>query len=245
MKKTAFSRILTTLGICLVLFLLVGAQKKNEPQPRSNVPENLLDGLEWRCIGPAIMGGRIDDFAVVESDPDIIYTAAASGGLWKTVNSGITWEPIFDGQSTSSIGAVTIAPSSPDIVWVGTGESNNRQSSSWGDGVYKSEDAGLTWKNMGLRGSHHIGRIVVHPQNPEVVYVAALGRLLSLARSIGSYTGAPSEGQLRDIGKYGERLNALIEKINAVIGEDIPRLNKLMDENDIPYIAPLQKIKVF
>jgi photosystem II stability/assembly factor-like uncharacterized protein len=177
MKKIEFSRMLAILGVCFVSVFLIGAQEKSDSQRRLSVPESLLDGLEWRCIGPAIMGGRIDDFAVVESDPDIIYTATASGGLWKTVNSGITWEPVFDGQSTSSIGAVTIAPSSPDMVWVGTGEANNRQSSSWGDGIYKSEDGGRTWKNMGLRDSHHIGRIVVHPQNPEVVYVAALGRL--------------------------------------------------------------------
>jgi photosystem II stability/assembly factor-like uncharacterized protein len=177
MKKAASSRILTLLGVCLGFFFLAGAQKKDNPQPRLIVPENLLDGLEWRCIGPAIMGGRIDDFAVVEGNTDIIYAASASGGLWKTVNNGVTWEPVFDGQSTSSIGDVAIAPSSPDVVWVGTGEANNRQSSSWGDGIYKSEDAGLTWKNMGLRDSHHIGRIVIHPQNPDIVYVAVLGRL--------------------------------------------------------------------
>lgn len=177
MPKNPFSRALTFLGVCLLFFLLAGAQKRSDPPARMSIPEGLLDGLQWRCIGPANMGGRIDDFAVVESDSDIIYTATASGGLWKTVNNGVTWEPVFDGQSTSTIGDVTVAPSSPDIVWVGTGEPNNRQSSSWGDGVYKSEDAGRTWKNMGLKDSHHIGRIVVHPQNPDVVYVAALGRL--------------------------------------------------------------------
>jgi photosystem II stability/assembly factor-like uncharacterized protein len=177
LPKTTFSKIATVLGVCLVFFFPAGAQKKDDIRPGLNIPENLLDQLEWRCIGPAIMGGRIDDFAVVEGDTDIIYAATASGGLWKTVNNGVTWEPVFDGQSTSSIGDVTVAPSSPDIVWVGTGEPNNRQSSSWGDGVYKSEDAGLTWKCMGLRDSHHIGRIVIHPQNPDIVYVAALGRL--------------------------------------------------------------------
>ncbi len=177
MPKSKFSKMPAVLGVCLAFFFLAGAQKKNDIRPRLNVPENLLDRWEWRCIGPANMGGRIDDFAVVEGNTDIIYAATASGGLWKTVNNGVTWEPLFDGQSTSSIGDVTVAPSSPDIVWVGTGEPNNRQSSSWGDGVYKSEDAGRTWKNLGLRDSHHIGRIVIHPQNPDIVYVAALGRL--------------------------------------------------------------------
>ena len=123
------------------------------------------------------MGGRIDDFAVVESNPSIVYVATASGGLWKTTNNGVTWEPLFDEQMTSTIGDVTLAPSNPDIVWVGTGEANNRQSSSWGDGVYKSEDAGKTWKKMGLRDTHHIGRIAIHPTNPDIVYVAALGHL--------------------------------------------------------------------
>jgi hypothetical protein len=90
MKKAAFSRMTTLLGVCLVFFFLAAAQKKDNPQPRLSVPENLLDGLEWRCIGPAIMGGRIDDFAVVEDNTDIIYAATASGGLWKTVNNGVT-----------------------------------------------------------------------------------------------------------------------------------------------------------
>jgi photosystem II stability/assembly factor-like uncharacterized protein len=136
-----------------------------------------IQNLQWREIGPAIMGGRIDDFAVVESDPDIVYIGVASGGVWKTTNGGTTWEPIFDRQSVSSIGDVTLAPSDPSIVWVGTGEPNNRQSSSWGNGVYKSTDAGKTWTNMGLADSQHIGRIAIHPTNPDIVYVAALGHL--------------------------------------------------------------------
>jgi photosystem II stability/assembly factor-like uncharacterized protein/prefoldin subunit 5 len=139
--------------------------------------ESVLEGLEFRCIGPANMGGRIDDFAVVESHPQIIYAGTASGGLWKTINNGVTWEPIFDHQETSTIGDVAVAPSNPDVVWVGTGEPNNRQSSSWGNGVYKSSDGGRTWKNMGLCDTHHIGRIVIHPTNPDIVYVAALGHL--------------------------------------------------------------------
>lgn len=136
-----------------------------------------LKSLKFREIGPANMGGRIDDFAVVESDTNIVYAATASGGLWKSVNSGMTWTPVFDNEAVSSIGAVAVAQSEPDTVWVGTGEANNRQSSSWGDGVYKSADGGKTWKNMGLRETCHIGRIVVHPKNPNIVYVAAQGKL--------------------------------------------------------------------
>jgi photosystem II stability/assembly factor-like uncharacterized protein len=123
------------------------------------------------------MGGRIDDIAVVEHDRRIIYVGTASGGIWQTVNGGTTWKPIFDNESVSSIGALSVAPSDPNVIWAGTGEPNNRQSSSWGNGIYKSQDAGETWKHMGLAETHHIGRIVIDPQNPEVVFVAALGHL--------------------------------------------------------------------
>ena len=136
-----------------------------------------LKNLEFREIGPAVLGGRIDDFGVVESNPNIVYVGTASGGVWKTTNNGTTWEPVFDKESVSTIGDIAIAPSDPAVVWVGTGEPNNRQSSSWGDGIYKSLDAGKTWQKMGLAATHHIGRIVIHPKNSEVVYAAALGHL--------------------------------------------------------------------
>ncbi len=141
------------------------------------IDESIIKNLKWRNIGPANMGGRIDDFAVVENKPYIFYVATASGGVWKTTNNGVTWEPIFDEQPVSSIGAIGVAPSDPNIVWVGTGEANNRQSSSWGNGVYKSTDGGKTWKHMGLADTHHIGRIVIHPKNSDIVYVAAVGHL--------------------------------------------------------------------
>ena len=145
--------------------------------PTDQLTPEAFKNLTFRCLGPAIMGGRIDDFAVVESNPSIIYAATASGGLWKTINNGTTWEPVFDKEAHSSIGDVTVAPSDPDIVWVGTGEANNRQSSSWGDGVYKSVDGGKTWESVGLKDTHHIGRIVIHPTDPNIVYVAAGGHL--------------------------------------------------------------------
>ncbi|HTX35754.1 MAG TPA: hypothetical protein VME43_12065 [Bryobacteraceae bacterium] len=139
--------------------------------------DNALKNLKFRSIGPAVMGGRLDDFAVVESDPRIIYLGAAAGGLFKTVNGGQTWEPLFENQPNPSIGDIALAPSNPSILYVGTGEANNRQSSSWGDGVYKSMDAGATWTHLGLEQTHHIGRIVVNPTDPNIVYVAALGDL--------------------------------------------------------------------
>jgi photosystem II stability/assembly factor-like uncharacterized protein len=175
--------------IALLLVLLIGmpivrGQGQSDRRP---ITEDLFRNLEFRNIGPAIMGGRIDDIAVVESDPRIIYIATASGGVWRTSNGGITWEPIFDNEAVSSIGDVTVAPSNPNIVWVGTGEPNNRQSSSWGNGVYKSLDGGRTWQHMGLSDTHHIGRIVIDPTNPDIVYVAALGRLWGPNRERGLF----------------------------------------------------------
>ncbi len=144
-----------------------------------------LAELPWRSIGPAVTSGRVVDFAVPEGPRsqtgerlgDLFYVASASGGVWKTINAGTTWEPIFDHQGSASIGDIAVAPGNPDIVWVGTGEANNQRSSSWGDGVYKSENGGKTWTNMGLRKSEHIGRVIVHPTNPQVVFVAAAGPL--------------------------------------------------------------------
>ena len=144
-----------------------------------------LAELPWRSIGPAVTSGRVVDFAVPEGPRsqigrrlgELFYVASASGGVWKTTNGGTTWEPIFDHQASASIGDIAVAPSNPDIIWVGTGEANNQRSSSWGDGVYKSQDGGKTWTNMGLKKSEHIGRVIVHPANPEIVFVAAAGPL--------------------------------------------------------------------
>lgn len=133
--------------------------------------------LKFREIGPAVMGGRVADIAVVANDPNIAYVGLATGGVWKTDNAFTTWEPVFDKEPVSSIGAVAVAPSDPSIVWVGTGEANTRQSSSWGNGVYRSLDGGDTWQHMGLDDTHQIGRIVINPHSPNIVYVAAQGHL--------------------------------------------------------------------
>ncbi len=157
------------------------------PAPARPNYEEAMKNLRWREIGPATMGGRIDDFAVVESNPDTFYVGTASGGVLKTTNGGVTFEVLFENEAVSTIGDITIAPSDPSILWVGTGESNNRQSSSWGNGVYKSTDSGATWKHMGLAETHHIGRIVIHPTNPDILYVAAAGHLWGPNKERGVY----------------------------------------------------------
>jgi len=139
-----------------------------------------LANVKWRSIGPVNTSGRIDDIAVARAygEPDIIYVATASGGVWKSSNNGTSWSPVFDGtDAMMSIGAIAVAQSAPLVVWAGTGEANTRQSSSWGDGVYKSTDAGKTWTNMGLKDSKSIGRIVIDPTDANKVYIAAGGHL--------------------------------------------------------------------
>ena len=136
-----------------------------------------LGQLEWRNIGPVNMSGRVADVEGVPGNPSIVYVGAASGGVWKTEDAGLTFKPVFDDQEIASIGATAIAPSNPDVVYVGTGESAARNSVSFGDGVYKSMDGGQSWVRIGLSDTRTISRIVVHPQNPDIVYVGALGHM--------------------------------------------------------------------
>jgi len=133
--------------------------------------------MEMRNIGPALMSGRIADIAIHPDNPHLWYVAVGSGGVWKTVNSGTTWEPVFDDQGSYSIGCVTIDPHNPNRVWVGTGENIGGRHVGYGDGIYLSNDGGQSWKNMGLKESEHISKIIVHPENPDVLWVAAQGPL--------------------------------------------------------------------
>jgi photosystem II stability/assembly factor-like uncharacterized protein len=166
--------------------------------PDGLVPDD-LKSLEWREVGTAMPSGRIARFAVHPTDQRIIYAASASGGLWKTVNAGATWTPIFEKQGSVSMGAVTLDPKDPNTVWLGTGEQNNVRSSLYGDGVYRSKDGGATWEHMGLKDSRHIGRILVHPNDSNTVYVAALGSLWGAGEERGLY-------RTRDGGKTWTRL---------------------------------------
>jgi photosystem II stability/assembly factor-like uncharacterized protein len=187
--RADWSKFLGSVSLILALVIVVCSSLVTVAQEKS---ENKLDAtflknLQFRAIGPAIMGGRIDDIAVVENNPSTYYVGAATGGVWKTTNNGTTFEPIFDGQGSTSIGDIAIAPSDPSIIWVGTGEPNNRQSSSWGDGIYRSWDAGKTWTNMGLRDTKHIGRVVIDSRDPNVVYAAALGHLWGPSKERGVF----------------------------------------------------------
>ncbi|MDH3732812.1 MAG: hypothetical protein OEU54_04725 [Gemmatimonadota bacterium] len=173
-KATSVFRLPSLFAVLLLAGTLAAPARA---QSVSEMAAEAASSLEFREIGPAIMGGRVADLAVVESDPRIFYVGLGAGGVWKTENDGMTWDPIFDDQPTASIGAVSVAPSNPNVVWVGTGEPQNRQSSPWGIGVFRSTDAGRTWTHMGLEDTRHIARIKIDPRNPDVVFVGAVGHL--------------------------------------------------------------------
>jgi photosystem II stability/assembly factor-like uncharacterized protein len=164
----------------LAAFSFLGLSLQAQPPSEKKTTDPLataLGGLKLRSIGPAVTSGRVVGFAVHPQNRSHYYVAAASGGVWKTVNAGTSWTPVFDGEGSYSIGCVVLDPKNPDVVWVGTGENNSQRSVGYGDGVYKSTDAGKTWKNVGLKTSEHIGRIILDPRNSDVVYVAAQGPL--------------------------------------------------------------------
>jgi len=156
-------------------------------RPSSPYTSEAFGALRARSIGPAMTSGRVMTVAVHPSNPGIIYAGTASGGLWKTTSGGAAWQPVFDREGSYSIGWITLDPKHPNVIWVGTGERNSQRSVAYGDGVYKSEDSGRSWKNVGLKLSEHIGRIVVDPTNSDVVYVAAQGPLWSAGGERGLY----------------------------------------------------------
>ncbi len=192
--------------------------------------QSLFKDLEWRFIGPEVMSGRITDIEVPEGSKYTIYAASASGGVWKTVNEGTTWEPIFEEAASTSIGDIAIAPSNPDIVWVGTGEANIFRSSMAGAGVYKSLDVGKTWQHMGLAGTHTIARIVIHPENPDIVYLAASGHEWTFNEQRGVY-------KTSDGGETWTKVFYINEKIGAI--------DLVMDpsDSDILYAAMWNRIR--
>jgi photosystem II stability/assembly factor-like uncharacterized protein len=196
-RSRLFPRLLIAAACALALGPIATGLRAAPAVPQGGAPVQFnaptdphLHGFEWRSIGPTGQGGRIHALGVVERDPRIFYVGYATGGLWKTTNGGITFDlkfPIHDDHHTHSIGAIGIAPSNPDIVYVGTGEACNRQSSSFGTGVYKSTDGGETFTHLGLRETQSIGRVIVHPTDPNIVWVAAVGNLFGPNEERGVY----------------------------------------------------------
>lgn len=198
--------------------------------PDKSAIEKAVSGMKLRGIGPSLMGGRIADIAIHPSDLSTWYVAVGSGNLWKTSNRGITWSPIFENQSTYSIGTVTIDPNNPNVIWVGTGENVSGRHVGWGDGIYKSTDAGKTWKNMGLNKSEHIGKILVDPRNSDVILVAAEGPLWSAGGERGLYKSV-----------NGGQTWKLVLQIDQYTGVTDIEFNP--DNPDVVYAAAYQRFR--
>src|SRR5882724_10405057 len=148
----------------------------NAPQsPNQNQNKDPLDNFKFRNLGPAVGGGRVTSVVGIPGKPNIYYVGAAAGGVFKTIDGGLSWKPIFEKEAVASIGAIALAPSNPNLVWVGTGESNIRNDMSTGKGVYLSPDGGNTWRFMGLKNVGQISNIVIDPMNPNIVFVGAIG----------------------------------------------------------------------
>lgn len=229
--------------LILALLLLFGqdaiAQRKKKTEKKEETPKHWTDtlnlGLKWRSVGPAVTSGRIADFAVHPTDKSTYYVATASGGVWKTTNNGTTYEPIFDNEGSYSIGCITLDPNNPNVVWVGTGENNNQRSVAYGDGVYKSEDGGKSWKNMGLKNSEHIGKIIVDPTNSDVVWVAAMGPLWSAGGDRGLYKTTDGGNTWEQVLKNEKGENLLDEHTGVVDVVMDPR------NPDVLYAAAFQR----
>ncbi|GAA4969191.1 glycosyl hydrolase [Algibacter aquimarinus] len=177
-----------TFSLIILLFSFkINYGQSSKKQQTHTLDSIKINGLKWRSIGPSLTSGRISDIAVNPNNPFEYYIATSSGGVWKTVNAGVEYIPLFDKQGSYSIGCITMDPNNANIIWVGSGENNNQRSVAYGDGVYKSVDGGASWKNMGLKNSEHIGKIIVHPKNSDIVYVAAIGPLWSKGGDRGLY----------------------------------------------------------
>ena len=189
MKKETTLMLLAGL-LTLVLSVNSYAQKKHKKEPVKTdtlLKEKIFSDIKFRSIGPAMNSGRVADIAIDPENENVWYVAIGSGGVWKTENAGVTWKPIFDDQKSFSIGCVTIDPNNHFVIWVGTGENVGGRHVAFGDGVYKSEDGGKSWKNMGLKASEHISKIVIHPRNSDILWVAAQGPLWSKGGERGLY----------------------------------------------------------
>ena len=210
MSRASWSAAAFLLALTLTLPAPSSAQQSPQAQPTYiNAGTNpLLRPFRWRSIGPVGQGGRVDDIEVDPGDFRVYYVGYATGGIWKTTNNGTTFEPVFDTYETHSIGDMAIAPSRPSVLYVGTGEPNNRQSSSFGTGMYKSTDGGETFTHIGLRETQSIGRVVVHPTNPDVVWVAAVGHLFGSNPERGVFKTTDGGATWRHVLKVDEHTGA-------------------------------------
>ena len=195
-----------------------------------SISTNQLDQLTFRNIGPSVAGGRIHDIEILPNDPATVFVASASGGIWKSTNKGTTWKPVFDDQAISTFGDMAISLSNSDVIYAGSGEQQNRQSTSWGNGVYKSEDQGETWRSIGLEKTYHIARVIIHPENPNIVFVAALGNLWNSSKERGVY-------QTTNGGKNWKKV-LYIDEMTGVV-------DMAMDKNNpnILYAATYQRMR--
>ncbi|MGM0572873.1 MAG: WD40/YVTN/BNR-like repeat-containing protein [Bacteroidota bacterium] len=187
MKKFTPVFFLLLISVSAMVFSQDKRAKATAEESKDPLTESTFKAFKLRSIGPAMLSGRVADIAIHPEDDNIWYVAVGSGGVWKTNNAGVTWESIFDGQGSYSIGCVTIDPNNPKIVWVGTGENVGGRHVGYGDGIYKSEDGGKTWANMGLKNSEHISKIIIHPDNKDVVWVASQGPLWAPAGDRGVF----------------------------------------------------------
>jgi hypothetical protein len=195
-----------------------------------SISTDQLDQLTFRNIGPSVAGGRIHDIEVLPNDPATVFIASASGGIWKSTNKGTTWKPVFDDQAVSTFGDMAISLSNPDVIYAGSGEQQNRQSTSWGNGIYKSVNQGETWRSIGLEKTYHIARVIIHPENPNIVFVAALGNLWNSSKDRGVY-------QTTDGGKNWKKV-LYIDDMTGVV-------DMAMDKNNpnILYAATYQRMR--
>ncbi|HQW27081.1 MAG TPA: glycosyl hydrolase, partial [Saprospiraceae bacterium] len=232
-------------SLAIIIFLLTAllpgnavlAQKpKSDKESKSTATKPIktgfdtvgISGLKFRSIGPALTSGRISEIAVDPVNHKRYFVAVSAGGVWRTTNAGTTFEPVFDGEGSYSIGTVNIDPTNPNVIWVGSGENNNQRSVAYGDGVYKSIDGGNSWQNVGLKNSEHIGRVLIHPKNSDIVFVAAIGPLWSAGGDRGLY-------RTKDGGKTWDQVLKIDEHtgVNDIVAD--PR------NPDIMYASSFQR----